>query len=122
LLRAQAIAGSVETAQELLDRVRRTVIGEGIDTWTYLADLPARVQSERGKQSDVAIPIKTGRGGLMDLDFLPGNCYIARESGKTQRCCHLRRAITQFARQSGAGRVREERHKNRITEPKILNL
>jgi glutamate-ammonia-ligase adenylyltransferase len=72
LLRARAIAGSVETAQKVLDRVRRTVIGEGIDTWTYLADLRARVQSERGKQSGVAIPIKTGRGGLMDLDFLAG--------------------------------------------------
>jgi len=72
LLRARAIAGGVGTAQEVLDRVRRTVIGGGVDAWTYLADLRARVQSERGKKSDGAIPIKTGRGGLMDLDFLAG--------------------------------------------------
>jgi glutamate-ammonia-ligase adenylyltransferase len=72
LLRARAIAGGVGTAQEVLDRVRRTVIGRGIDAWAYLADLRARVQSERGKQSDLTIPIKTGRGGLMDLDFLAG--------------------------------------------------
>jgi glutamate-ammonia-ligase adenylyltransferase len=72
LLRARAIAGGVRTAQEVLDRVRRTVIGQGIDAWAYLADLRARVQSERGRQRDAAIPIKTGRGGLMDLDFLAG--------------------------------------------------
>lgn len=72
LLRARAIAGGVVAAQELLDRVRRTVIGGGIDAWEYLADLRARVQSERTKKADAAIPIKTGRGGLMDLDFLAG--------------------------------------------------
>jgi glutamate-ammonia-ligase adenylyltransferase len=72
LLRARAIAGGVGTTQEVLDHVRQTVIGEGIDAWTYLADLRTRVEAERAKTSNAAIPIKTGRGGLMDMDFLAG--------------------------------------------------
>jgi glutamate-ammonia-ligase adenylyltransferase len=72
LLRARAIAGGVDPAQAVLDHVRRTVIGEGIDAWRYLADLRTRVEDERAKTSNAAIPIKTGRGGLMDMDFLAG--------------------------------------------------
>jgi glutamate-ammonia-ligase adenylyltransferase len=72
LLRARAIAGDVEIAQEVLERVRRTLIGEGIEVWTYVADLRERIQVERVKKSDASIPIKTGRGGLMDMDFLAG--------------------------------------------------
>jgi len=79
LLRARAIAGGVETAQEVIDRVRRSVIGAGFAAWPYLADMRARVAAERAVPSNTAIPIKTGRGGLMDLDFLAGGGLI--ESG-----------------------------------------
>lgn len=70
LLRARAIAGGIDTAQQLLDRVRHAVVGKGRDPWPYVADLRARVQEERAAESETALPIKTGRGGLMDVDFL----------------------------------------------------
>jgi len=72
LLRARAIAGGVGRAQEVLDHVRRTVIRGGSEPWPYLARLRARVEAERARSSENTIPIKTGRGGLMDIDFLAG--------------------------------------------------
>jgi glutamate-ammonia-ligase adenylyltransferase len=70
LLRARAIAGDIADAQKLLDRVRRTVVGSGRDPWPYIADLRGRVHTERASESQDSVPIKTGRGGLMDVDFL----------------------------------------------------
>jgi glutamate-ammonia-ligase adenylyltransferase len=70
LLRARAIAGSIEPAQLLIDRIRRAVVGTGRAPWRYLADLRSRVEHERAPKSDGRVPIKTGRGGVMDVDFL----------------------------------------------------
>jgi glutamate-ammonia-ligase adenylyltransferase len=78
LLRARAIAGGVDAAQAVLDRTRQAVIGAGQDDWAYLADMRARVEAERGGESEGAIPIKTGRGGLMDIDFVAGGGLLER--------------------------------------------
>ncbi len=78
LLRSRAIAGAVAPAQELLERVRARVVGAGFDPWPYLADMRRRVVAERADASNPAIPIKTGRGGSMDLDFLAGGGLFER--------------------------------------------
>jgi glutamate-ammonia-ligase adenylyltransferase len=76
LVRARAIAGDIEAAQRLLDRVRGAVIADGLPAWPYVTDMRSRVQSERGGESSDAVPIKTGHGGLMDIDFLAGGSIL----------------------------------------------
>ncbi len=70
LLRARAIAGHSDAAQRVLDRVRDRVMNDSGECWEYIADLRARVELERAMTSSKAISVKTGRGGLMDVDFL----------------------------------------------------
>jgi glutamate-ammonia-ligase adenylyltransferase len=77
LLRARAIAGEIGPAQGLLDQVRAQIVGEGFDPWPYLADMRDRVAAERADEGEVQ-PIKTGRGGSMDLDFLAGGGVFER--------------------------------------------
>lgn len=70
LLRARAIAGEIENAQRLLERVREPVLSEKTNPWEYIAELRERVETQRSVVSDRAFSLKTGRGGLMDVDFL----------------------------------------------------
>jgi glutamate-ammonia-ligase adenylyltransferase len=79
LLRARPIAGDVETARVVLDRTRRRVVGSGRDAWPELGEMRQRVARERAAASGESIPIKTGRGGLMDVDFLAAGAVL--ESG-----------------------------------------
>ncbi|MFQ5416650.1 MAG: hypothetical protein ACE5FL_06305 [Myxococcota bacterium] len=85
LVRARAIAGEIEAARGLLDRVRGAVIGNGLQPWPYLVDMRSRVQSERGAESAGALPIKTGRGGLMDVDFLAAGGVLERSASHVPR-------------------------------------
>jgi glutamate-ammonia-ligase adenylyltransferase len=78
LLRSRAIAGVIEPAQTLLDRVRTRVVGDGFDPWPALANMRDRVALERADEDDASIPIKTGLGGSMDLDFLAGGGLFER--------------------------------------------
>jgi len=78
LLRARAIAGAVDFAQPALDAVRRGVLGSGRNAWRDLAGMRAKVEAERGAETEAAVPIKTGRGGLMDADFLAGGGVLER--------------------------------------------
>jgi len=81
LLRARAIAGAVDFAQPALDATRRSVLGAGRNAWPDLAAMRERVVAERGSENGLAIPIKTGRGGLMDADFVAGGAVLERGAG-----------------------------------------
>jgi glutamate-ammonia-ligase adenylyltransferase len=70
LLRARAIAGQREDAQSLLEEVRQKVLERSAKPWKYLEALRAKVERERARASENTIALKTGRGGLMDVDFL----------------------------------------------------
>jgi glutamate-ammonia-ligase adenylyltransferase len=70
LLRARAIAGQREAAQNLLEEVRQKVLGSSAKPWKYVGALRAKVERERARASGNTIALKTGRGGLMDVDFL----------------------------------------------------
>jgi glutamate-ammonia-ligase adenylyltransferase len=80
LLRARAIAGDVALAREVLSDVRRHALRGGSKPWPYLADLRARVERERGRDAPDRLAIKTGPGGLMDVDFLAGGGLLERGS------------------------------------------
>jgi glutamate-ammonia-ligase adenylyltransferase len=70
LLRARAIAGQRDDAQQMLEDVRQKVLANSSKPWEYLKELRAKVERERARSTGHAVALKTGRGGLMDVDFL----------------------------------------------------
>ena len=78
LLRARAISGAIASGQEVLDDVRTRILSAHESPWNELADLRKRVESERAADSDEMVPLKTGAGGLMDVDFLASGGLLER--------------------------------------------
>jgi len=72
MLRARPIAGETEGADALLARVRAQILARRDSPWQHLDALRRRVEAERAREGNNAIAIKTGAGGLMDMDFLAG--------------------------------------------------
>ena len=70
LLRARPIAGKRDGAQKMLENVRQKVLASSTNPWNYIEELRARVERERARPSEHTVALKTGRGGLMDVDFL----------------------------------------------------
>jgi len=70
LLRARAIAGKEDDAQNMLENVRQKVLASSANPWNYAEQLRVKVERERTRPSEHTIALKTGRGGLMDVDFL----------------------------------------------------
>jgi glutamate-ammonia-ligase adenylyltransferase len=77
LTRARAIAGSVETAGPLLVRVRQAVLGAGGGAWDEVDEMRRRVQAERTRPGD-RVSIKSGPGGIMEVDFLANGTILER--------------------------------------------
>jgi glutamate-ammonia-ligase adenylyltransferase len=78
LLRSRAIAGRIAEGQAAVDRIRGRVLEASAPPWPYLGPLRRRVHAERGRESPQATAIKTGPGGLMDLDFLAEGGVLER--------------------------------------------
>ena len=78
LLRARPIGGAIAAGQEVLDAVHARILAPHEPPWSELAELRNRVESERGGESDRAVPYKTGAGGLMDVDFLASGGLLER--------------------------------------------
>jgi glutamate-ammonia-ligase adenylyltransferase len=70
LVRARPIAGDVVQAQGVLDRVRSAILASDSSPWDYIAEMRERVERERAREGAGAIDLKTGPGGLMDIEFL----------------------------------------------------
>ncbi|MEE9279306.1 MAG: hypothetical protein V3V67_03950 [Myxococcota bacterium] len=78
LMRARAIAGDVEAAEDVLQATRAAVLGRGHSPWREVADMRARVERERGQEELGTVALKAGRGGLMDVEFLAGGALLER--------------------------------------------
>jgi glutamate-ammonia-ligase adenylyltransferase len=78
MLRARPIAGAVDEAAERLTHVREHVLPAAEPPWEERADLRRRVVEERAASDDGVRAIKTGAGGLMDVDFLAGGGLLER--------------------------------------------
>jgi glutamate-ammonia-ligase adenylyltransferase len=78
MLRARPIAGATGDAAERLAHVREHVLPADAPPWGELAELRQRVVDERAEGDDGAAALKTGAGGLMDVDFLAGGGLLER--------------------------------------------
>jgi glutamine synthetase adenylyltransferase len=85
LLRARAVAGCCGPAQASLDRVRGRLLIRRRDPWPYVAELRQRVVRERSDPSPQEVHFKTGRGGLMDVEFLASAGMLERGGGAFPR-------------------------------------
>jgi glutamate-ammonia-ligase adenylyltransferase len=70
LVRARPIAGSRDATQAVIERVEARAFGQGGARWSEVADMRRRIEAERAGQGAKAIELKTGAGGLMDVEFL----------------------------------------------------
>jgi glutamate-ammonia-ligase adenylyltransferase len=78
ILRARPIAGDTDRVAHVLERVRDHVFSLSESPWAHLSQLRSRVERERGVESTGSVALKTGAGGLMDVDFLAGGGLIER--------------------------------------------
>jgi glutamate-ammonia-ligase adenylyltransferase len=78
-LRGRVVAGSDE-ARSVLDRVHAHILETRTPPWSELAPLRDQVEAERAAVGDGVIALKTGAGGLMDVDFLAGGGLLERGS------------------------------------------
>jgi glutamate-ammonia-ligase adenylyltransferase len=84
LLRARAIAGELDPTATLLGRVRRAVLGVGRRAWGEVDAMRRRVVIERPAAAG-HLPLKTGLGGIMDVDFLAAGGLLERGSDAEPR-------------------------------------
>lgn len=82
LVRARVVAGDLERAGERLARTREAVLRTVAAAWTGVAEMRARVERERGDESSGRLALKTGPGGLMDVDFLAAGGWLERGAGR----------------------------------------
>jgi glutamate-ammonia-ligase adenylyltransferase len=76
VLRARAVAG--DGAGAALARVHEHVLSRREPPWPELAPLRERVEAERAREIGGRVALKTGSGGLMDVDFLAGGGLLER--------------------------------------------
>src|SRR5262249_7999004 len=72
LIRARVVAGPPDLAARLDAVVARFVYGRGIEPTEVaeIARMRTRIERERGDADAAAVNVKTGRGGLIDVEFL----------------------------------------------------
>jgi len=72
LIRARVVAGPPALAARLDEVVARFVYGRGIEPAevTEIARMRTRIERERGDADAATVNVKTGRGGLIDVEFL----------------------------------------------------
>ena len=80
LMRARPIAGDLLGTRDVLGRTRARVLGRARAPWEEVAKMRARVERERAEKDERAgrIALKTGPGGLMDIDFLASGALLER--------------------------------------------
>ncbi len=76
LVRARALAGDRDRADRTLSEIRSAVAGRSEPPWAYVGAMRRRVERERGREQPGQVAIKTGPGGLMDLDFLAAGAFL----------------------------------------------
>ena len=84
LMRSRAVAGDLEHAGPLVQRVQSAICERRALPWDAVRDLRGRIASERARDGDGQVAFKTGAGGLIDVGFLAAGGRLERgEPGVT---------------------------------------
>jgi len=116
LLRARAIAGQKDDAQNMLDEVRQKVLTSSANPWNYVKDLRANVERERSRSSEHTLALKTGRGGLMDVDFLAAGGVLEVQPKKFPHLPSAPAMLTSVAQASKVGQLLDDYALLRLVE------
>jgi [glutamine synthetase] adenylyltransferase / [glutamine synthetase]-adenylyl-L-tyrosine phosphorylase len=76
LVRARPLAGEVEATGALLDSIRGALLERPRAAWPEIDTMRMRVEQQRADVQGIAL--KTGRGGLMDVEFLAAGALLER--------------------------------------------
>lgn len=76
LMRARPLAGDVSGSAALLDAIRGALLDPPRAEWAEIDAMRMRVERQRADAGTVAL--KTGRGGLMDIEFLAAGALLER--------------------------------------------
>lgn len=82
LARARTVAGDIAGGRAALEEVRGARAGFGPEGWKEVADMRRKVETQRADESAGKIAIKTGPGGLMDVDFLAAGAALEKAPGR----------------------------------------
>lgn len=80
LARARTVAGDRDGGEEALAAVRERLAARAKSPWAEVSDMRRKVEEQRADESSGKIAIKTGAGGLMDVDFLAAGATLERGS------------------------------------------
>jgi glutamate-ammonia-ligase adenylyltransferase len=116
MLRARPIAGEVDAAEALLARVRERLFASGQSPWEHLDALRRRVEEERARESPDAIALKTGAGGLMDVEFIAGGGLLEVGTSAFPALPSVRAMIEACVRGARTGTLLEDYRLLRIAE------
>ena len=105
LVRARPIAGSRATTEAVLERVQQRAFGCGGGRWGDVADMRRRIEAERAGRDHRAIELKTGAGGLMDVEFLAEGGVLER--GRCREAAPLPAVPSLLTATAGAEPARE---------------
>ena len=76
LMRCRALAGNVAAATATLEKVQSAVRAREEPPWGAVAELRSRIAAERTREAPGQVAVKTGVGGLMDVDFLAAGALL----------------------------------------------
>jgi glutamate-ammonia-ligase adenylyltransferase len=119
LLRARAIAGQRDDAQNLLADVRQKVLASSAKSWKYVEELRAKVERERARPSGHTVALKTGRGGLMDVDFLAAGGVLEVRSDRFPLVPSVPAMINAVAQGSKVAQLLEDYALLRLVESRV---
>jgi glutamate-ammonia-ligase adenylyltransferase len=119
LLRARAIAGQRDDAQRLLENVRQKVLTNSANPWQYIKELRATVERERARTSGHTVALKTGRGGLMDVDFLAAGGVLEVRPDHFPRLPSVPAMLDTVARGPGVDQLLKDYALLRLVESRV---
>jgi glutamine synthetase adenylyltransferase len=92
------------------------VLTSSANPWNYVNDLRANVERERARSSEHMIALKTGRGGLMDVDFLAAGGVLEVQPKKFPPVPSAPAMLTSAAQGSKVGQLLDDYALLRLVE------
>ena len=100
LSRRRVVAGSEAFGRKLLNRIETFVLGEGLtgDEIRYMVDIRRRMEREASRRPSDRLSIKTGPGGIVDIEFIVQTLQIRHgRAAPHLRCPHTLKGLDRLA-------------------------
>ena len=84
LSRSRLVSGDPDLGQRVLDRIERFVVGTGLseEEVTELVGVRGRMEEKSGRGASGGLSIKTGPGGIVDIEYIAQALQIRNAAGR----------------------------------------